>query len=97
MMSCKQLSLITPSINPSTNATIKEACKRIAMAMNAILSGLVDFEKSKVGQCTSSKYLWDKIKYLHVKQGALDMLKYKGALFLFNCEQVGHLETKFPY
>jgi hypothetical protein len=46
------------------------------MAMNSILSGLVDSEKSKVGQCTSTKEIWDKLQDLYAKQGALDMLKY---------------------
>jgi hypothetical protein len=51
----------TPSKTPSTDETKKEACENNTIAMNAILSGLVDSEKAKVGQCTSSKELRDKL------------------------------------
>jgi hypothetical protein len=66
----------TPSKTPPTDATGKEACENNTMAMNSILSGLVDSEKSKVGQCTSTKELWDKLQDIYAKQGALDMLKW---------------------
>jgi len=37
------------------------------MAMNAILSGLLDLEKAKVRQCTSAKEFWDKLQDLYAK------------------------------
>jgi len=43
------------------------------MAMNVILSGLVDYEKSKVGQCTSTKELWEKLQDLYAKRATLEI------------------------
>ena len=35
------------------------------MEMASILDGLPDDVKEKIGECNSSKELWDKIKYLY--------------------------------
>jgi hypothetical protein len=45
--------------------------------MKTILSGLVDYEKVKVRQCTLAKEPCDKLQDLYAKQGALEMSKYE--------------------
>ncbi|MCZ2221948.1 hypothetical protein NUW87_11365, partial [Corynebacterium pilbarense] len=52
---------------PKTAAQ-KEAKRNNKLAIDTILDGLIDSVKSKVGSCASSKYLWDKIKDLHVRE-----------------------------
>jgi hypothetical protein len=42
----------------------------------SILSGLLDSEKVKVGQCTSAKELWDKLQDIYAKEATLEMSKW---------------------
>ena len=43
----------------------KKSKKSNSMAMASILDGLPDDVKENIGECNSSKELWDKIKYLY--------------------------------
>ena len=40
----------------------KEAKKNNSMAMEAILEGLVDLQKKKIGKCISARELWLKLE-----------------------------------
>ena len=46
---------------------MKELRKDNAMAMDTILHGLSDSIKYKVGKCTSTKELWNKIQSIYTK------------------------------
>jgi hypothetical protein len=43
----------------------KKSKKSNSMAMRTILEELPDDVKEKIGECNSTKELWDKIKYLY--------------------------------
>jgi hypothetical protein len=43
----------------------KESSEQNEKAINVILSGLSYFETVKVMQCTSSKYIWDKLNFFY--------------------------------
>ena len=60
-------SVITDYSPPNRVRTLaqKKAKKSNLMAMNKILEGLPDDVIEKIGQCVSSKELWDKIKDLY--------------------------------
>ena len=51
----------TPPNKVKTSAQ-KEAKKNNYMAMEAILEGLADIEKKKIGKCISAKELWLKLE-----------------------------------
>ena len=51
--------------NGVRNPSQKKAKKSNSMEINTILEGLLDHVKEKIGQCVSSKELWDKIKDLY--------------------------------
>jgi hypothetical protein len=67
----------TPSKTPPTNVVEKKASENNTMAMNFILSGLLDSKKFKVVQCTTTNELWDKVQDLYANQTALEMSKWK--------------------
>ena len=82
------------------------------MGIDTILDGLIDSVKSKVGSCASSKYLWDKLQDLYVREDIEEEEdeeveeKYnisdfkeenRGQFFFFNCEGVGHVEFECPH
>jgi hypothetical protein len=52
---------------PKTAAQ-KEAKRNNKLATDTILDGLTYSVKSKVGSCASSKYLWDKLQNLYVRE-----------------------------
>jgi hypothetical protein len=52
---------------PLKTATKKELKRNNKIAMDAILDGLSDSVKVKVGQCSSTKEIWDKIHNLYSK------------------------------
>jgi hypothetical protein len=96
---------------PKTAAQ-KEAKRNNKLAIDTILNGLTDSVKSKVGSCASSKYLWDKLKYLYVREDAEEeeeeeveanynisdfKEENRGQFFCFNCEGVGHVEFECPH
>jgi hypothetical protein len=90
---------------PKTAAQ-KEARRNNKMEMDAILDGLDDSVKAKVGSCASAKEIWDKLQDIYAKPEAEEVeASYnshiqeaiRGALFFFNCEEVGHIEHEFPY
>jgi hypothetical protein len=58
----------TPSKTPPTNVAAKEASENNTIAMNDILSGLLDSKKVKMAQCTLVKELWDKLQDLYTKE-----------------------------
>ena len=43
----------------------KEAKKNNSMAMEAILEGLTDIQKKKIGKCNSAKELWLRLEQLY--------------------------------
>jgi hypothetical protein len=47
------------------------------MAMNSILSGLLDSNKDKVGQFTLAKEIWDNIQDIYTREATLEMSKWK--------------------
>jgi hypothetical protein len=57
----------TTSKKPKT-ATKKDLKINNKIAMDFILEGLHDLIKDKVGQCSSTKKLWDKLHKLHSKR-----------------------------
>jgi hypothetical protein len=63
MMSGNQLSLVThPQKLHQQMQLQRRSSENNTIAMNSILSGLLDSEKFKVGQCTSTKEIWDKLQ-----------------------------------
>jgi hypothetical protein len=92
---------------PKTAAQ-KEAKRNNKLAIDTILDGLTDSVKSKVGSCASSKYLWDKLQDLYVREDTEEEVEAnynisdfkeenRGQLFCFNCEGVGHVEFECPH
>jgi hypothetical protein len=93
---------------PKTAAQ-KEAKRNNKLAIDTILDGLTDSVKSKVGSCESSKYIWDKIQDLYVREDAEEeeveanynishfKEENRGQFFCFNCEGVGHVEFECPH
>jgi hypothetical protein len=95
---------------PKTPAQ-KEAKRNNKLAIDTILDGLTDSVKSKVGQCASSKYLWDKLQDLYAREEAeeeeeeveanYNISDFKeanrGQFFCFNCEGVAHIEFECPH
>jgi hypothetical protein len=90
----------------------KEAKRNNKLAIDTILDGLIDSVKSKVGSCASSKYLWDKLQDLYVREDVeeeeeeeveenYNISNFKeenrGQFFCFNCEGVGHVEFECPH
>ena len=49
----------------SKDSSPKESQEKYSMEINIILEGLPDDVIEKIGQCVSSKELWDKIKDLY--------------------------------
>ena len=45
--------------------TQKEAKKNNSMAMESILTGLIDYLKKKIGKCISTKELWLKMELVY--------------------------------
>ena len=45
--------------------TRKEVKKNNSMAMEAILEGLTDIQKKKIGKCSSAKELWLRLEQLY--------------------------------
>jgi hypothetical protein len=45
--------------------------------LNAILSGLSESEKEKVGQCTSAKELWEKLQNAYSEESLLSTMEAK--------------------
>jgi hypothetical protein len=60
---------------PLKNATKKELKRNNKMAMDAILDGLSDSVKFKVGQCSSAKEIWDKLHNFYSKGSLLAITK----------------------
>jgi hypothetical protein len=61
----------TTSKKPLKTATKKELKRNNKIAMDAILDGLPDSVKVKVGQCSSTKEIWDKLHNLYYKESLL--------------------------
>jgi hypothetical protein len=94
---------------PKTAAQ-KEAKRNNKLAIDTILDGLTDSVKSKVGSYASSKYIWDKLQDLYVKEDTEEEEEVeanynisdfkeenRGQFFCFNCEGVGHVEFECPH
>jgi hypothetical protein len=58
----------TTSKKPLKTAAKKELKRNNKIAMDAILDGLPDSVKVKVGQCSSAKELWDKLHNIYFKE-----------------------------
>jgi hypothetical protein len=72
MMFGNQLLQDTPaSKKPLKTAAKKELKRNNKITMDAILDGLPDSVKFKVGQCSSTKELWDKLHNLYFKESPL--------------------------
>jgi hypothetical protein len=56
---------------PLKTATKKELKRNNKITMDAILDGLSDLVKVKVGQCSSTKEIWDKLHNLYSKGSLL--------------------------
>ena len=56
-------------MNKPKTTTQKEARRNNKLAIDAILDGLTDPMKSKVGSCALQKYLWDKLQDLYAREG----------------------------
>jgi hypothetical protein len=61
----------TASKKPLKTATKKELKRNNKIAMDAILDGLPDSVKVKVGQCSSAKEIWDKLHNIYSKESLL--------------------------
>jgi hypothetical protein len=91
--------------------TQKEAKRNNKLAIDAILDGLIDSVKSKVGSCASSKEHWDKLQDLYVREDVeeeeeeveenynISVFKEenRGQFFCFNFKGVGHVEFECPH
>jgi hypothetical protein len=60
----------TGSKKPKTT-TKKELKRNNKMAMDFILEGLPDSVKEKVGKCSSTKELWDKLHNLYFEESPI--------------------------
>ena len=92
-------------------AVHKEAKRNNKLTIDTILDGLIDLVKSKVESCASSKYFWDKLQELYVREDAEEeeeeveanynisdfKEENRGQLFFFNSEGVGHVEFECPH
>jgi putative N-acetylmannosamine-6-phosphate epimerase len=58
----------TTTKRPSKTASKKELKRNNKITMDFILEGLCDSVKVKVGQCSSTKEIWDKIHNIHFKE-----------------------------
>jgi hypothetical protein len=61
----------TTKNKPMKTTTKKELKRNKKITMDAILDALNDLVKVKMGQCSSTKEIWDKIKNLYYKESHL--------------------------
>jgi hypothetical protein len=59
----------------SKDCSQEEIKKEQKITMDAILDGLLDLVKVKVGQCSSSKEIWDKLHNLYYKESLLVIIE----------------------
>ena len=96
----------TTTKKPLKTTTNKELKRNNKIEMDFIIELLHDSVKTKVEQYASTKELWDNLQYIYVRQGKKenevgdnsdDEEVNRGEYFLFNCEEVGHIEIECPY
>jgi hypothetical protein len=96
----------TTTKKPLKTATKKELKRNNKITMDFIMEGLPDSVKNKVGQCASTKELWDNLQDIYARKGTKeneagdnsdDEEVNRGEYFFFNCEEVGHIEIECPY